>query len=298
MKYHIGLCLLLAGNVLSQYMDLRSVSSGEALARLREEYKDPENLKKDLMSSFRMEPSIFSETNLSFKESFGITDDTLRTALMGIYQSVQHLGGESVQMDEPLERFEDRRRLLHATQWLGYCADDATKRLLLDIANDDTNDNTYRTFAVIASVQCSDAQEVRDVLVRFLVDMRVTPYITYLYVTRVHDAAKEDSPKREAILATLMVVLAREEDKNYFALMDKWLAERSKEYATSSQRLAMLQRMSKLPPSPFSYTDPDIKAALKSFRFRLFKTNVSTNMTELMARDFSKPAEVKKTKGE
>ena len=93
-------------------------------------------------------------------------------------------------------------------------------------------------------------------------------------------------------------LLAREEDKNNFAQTDKWLAERNKEYATSSQRLAMLQRMSKLPPSPFSDTDPDINAALKSFRFRLFKTSVSTNMTELMARDFSKPAEVQKTKGE
>ena len=109
-----------------------------------------------------------------------------------------------------------------------------------------------------------------------------------------YDEAVDDPQKREAILATVIALLAREESKDRFAEMDKQVARRNKEYATSSQRLAMVQRMSKLPPSRGRDTDYDINAALKSFRFRLFKTNVSTNMTELMSRDFSKPVEVKK----
>ncbi|MCL1921432.1 MAG: hypothetical protein FWG50_10230 [Kiritimatiellaeota bacterium] len=74
-----------------------------------------------------------------------------------------------------------------------------------------------------------------------------------------------------------------------YSYRDKQLAERSREYATSAQRLAMLQRMSKQSPPKGSDTYNDLKKALASFRFRLFKTNVSTNLTELMARDFGKP---------
>jgi len=74
-----------------------------------------------------------------------------------------------------------------------------------------------------------------------------------------------------------------------YSYRDKQLAERSREYATSAQRLAMLQRMSKQSPPKGSDTYNDLKKAQASFRFRFFKTNVSTNLTELMSRDFTQP---------
>ena len=47
------------------------------------------------------------------------------------------------------------------------------------------------------------------------------------------------------IVAAVSDVLVKEEDKNVFAEADKFLAERSKEYAESPQRKAMLERMNK-----------------------------------------------------
>ena len=180
-------------------------------------------------------------------------------------------------------------RLLYSIEFLGYCADEPVKRLLLDIANDETKAQIYRIWAVTASIQCADAQEVRDVLIRFIVDVKVDPYDAWLAAFSVYDRAEDNPQKREAILATLIVLLARsEESKRILVEMDGKLAKRNTEYATSSQRLAMLQRINKLPPSKALKTEPDLKAALKSFRFRFFKTNVSTNMTELMTRDFRK----------
>jgi len=51
--------------------------------------------------------------------------------------------------------------------------------------------------------------------------------------------------KNMRIVAAVSDVLVKEEDKNVFAEADKFLAERSKEYAESPQRKAMLERMNK-----------------------------------------------------
>ena len=295
MKYCIGLFLLLTSSVVPQnvYTARDNADEGNAPANAQE------NIKKNLMAWFATDGIVIEwKTIQTYGKTSGISDDTLRAVLMDIYKSFRHLERNPFKRGEPHEITEDKRKLSNAIEWLGYYADEPTKRLLLDIASDDTIARDYRIPAITASIQCAGAQQVRDVLLRFLIDMKVKPYSAYLCAIRVHDESEDDPQKREAILASLMVVLAREEDKIDFASADKKLAERSKEYATSSQRLAMLQRMSKLPPSPFDRANHDISDARKSFRFRLFKTNVSTNMTELMARDFSKPVEVKKTKGE
>ena len=315
MRHYIGLCLLLASSAVSQDAPMllrdRIIQEGlknadaadreiwerrekERDARLREIYKDPETLKESLRANFGMDQFLWEWEIPIFKEKYGVADDALRTALMGIYREFEHLGGEPFLKGDPRELTEDKRRLNTSIEWLGYCADDSVKRLLLGIANDDTKAECYRIFAINASLQCADAQQVRDVILRFIVEVKINPYSAWVNAMGVYDQTKDDPQKREAILATLIVLLAKEENKDRFGERDKYLAKRSKEYATSSQRLAMVQRMSKLPPSQHRDTDHDLNAALKSFRFRLFKTNVSTNMTELMARDFSKPAEVKK----
>ena len=140
-----------------------------------------------------------------------------------------------------------------------------------------------------AYIRNADAQQARDALVCFFIDMKGKHYAPYSSAIAAYDESEGDPQKREAIVASLIVALAREENKDIFVRKDKQLAERSREYATSAQRLDMLKRMSKLPPSKARDTDPDLKKALASFRFRFFKTNVSTNLTELMARDFGKP---------
>ena len=294
MKHYIGLCLLLASNAVSQNVHATEILPYKGNATVRTNAKTEKTIKDELTGWFSIHRPIFSRDIQKYRNAPDITGDAMCAALIDIYQSVQHLGDTPFQQGDSHELTEGKNRLRRAIEFLGHCADEPAKQLLLDIANDARKADTYRTRAVKASIRCADAQQVRDVILRFFFDNQLNPYGTYWNVISVYDESDGKSQKREAILATLFVLLAREENKTRFAEMDKKLAERSTEYATSSQRLAMLKRMSKLPPSKFRDTDPDINAALKSFRFRFFKTNVSTNMTELMARDFSKPVEVKK----
>ena len=294
---YIGLYLLLADNVVSQdrikYEDWwRFKDATDAdLAWAREFYNNPEKLKESLMFNFTCD-QFFDDWEIPFfKRKFHIADDVLRPVLMDIYKSVEHLGGEKIQHGEPRELLSDKRRLLWSIVWLGYCADEATKGFLMDITIDDTKANDYRIPAIRAYIQCADAQQMRDALMRFFIGMNGRPYKPYLQAFEVYDESESDMQKREAIVASLIVALAREENKVEFANIDKRLAARNKEYATSAQRLAMVQRMSKLPPSTFRDTDPDLKTALESFNTRTKLTSVSTNLTELMARDFTKPPE-------
>ena len=289
MRPYIGLCLLLASNVVSQNTHATEGLPSEKDEATRSNVRSVENIRDYLIGRFSSNHPTFSWEIQKYRKAPDVTDDALRAALMEIYQLVQHLGSEPFQKGDPRELTENKRRLLDSIDWLGYCADEPVKRLLLDIANDETKAECYRLAAVSSSIQCADAQEVRDVILRFMVDVKIRPYSAWLNAFSVYDESEDDPQKREAILATLIVLLAKEERKGRFVAMDKKLAERDKEYATSAQRLAMLQRMSKLPPDKFPKTDPDLNTALNSFRFRFFKTNVSTNMTELMARDFSKP---------
>ena len=294
MRHYIGLCLLLAGNAVSQNAHTPRDNTGEENVLVKLSPPPPEEMENILRGWFADGHPMFAEDIVRYKETTGVTDDALRAVLLDIYQSVRHLADVPFQRGEPRKLTSDRWRLRRSIQWLGHCADEPTKRLLLDFANDETKVRNYRIYAVDASIQCAAAQEVRDVLLHFFADKKLNPYGTYWHAEKRYDEAEANPQKQEAILATVIALLARDEDKDVFAEMDKKVAERSKEYATSSQRLAMIQRMSKLPPSRHRDTDNDLKTAQKSFRFRLFKTNVSTNMTELMARDFRKPVEVKK----
>ena len=293
MRRYIGLFLLLAGNAVSQNASItKELPSERDAAKVN--IKTVETIKNELIGWFSGHRPVFPQDIQRYRDAPDVTGDAMCAALMAIYQSVQHLGSEPFQRGEPQETTENKKRLRQSIEFLGHCADEPTKRLLLDIANDETKARCYRITAVSASIQCADAQEVRDVPIRFIVAVKIKPSNAWAKAIWVYDEPECDPQKREAILATLITLLAREENKTEFVDMDKKLAERSTEYATSSQRLAMLQRVNKLPPAKFIKTEPDLKAALKSFRFRLFKTSVSTNMTELMARDFSKPVEVKK----
>ena len=286
----IGVCLMLAGAAASQEQE---AGLDERLAQAREAYKDPEKLKATLMRIFAIDDRVLDPRKEIpiFKQKYHVSDETMRTALMSIYESVRHLGDDPAHSDEPRETIYDKRRLFCSLEWLGFCADGATKELLMRWATDGTKANDYRVPAIDAYIRCADAQQVRDALIRFLIDMRVDPYGTYLQAFAVYD--ESDVQKREAITASLVVALSREEDKGRFADMDKKLAKRSKEYAESSQRKAMVERMSKLPPGLYRDTDPDLKAALESFKALPKLTSVSTNLTELMARDFRKPPEKK-----
>ena len=262
----------------------------EEVERLREEFKDAGKLER-YIKELLWRDNFMGDVPPRFKRKFNVSDEVMRAALMSLIRDCSaKVGWQDDETPKTGELLWTRAVLGAAILWLGACTDAETKQFLMGIAADGTQREWYRFNAVEAYLYSADAQETRDALARFLIEKETEVYVHFLTTIWVYDELEGDPQKREAIIASLIVALARVKNRGLFAEMDKELAKRSKEYATSHQRLAMVQRMSKLPPSN-SYGDNGkaLDPALKSFRFRFFKTNVSTNLTELMARDFGKP---------
>ncbi|MCL1921856.1 MAG: hypothetical protein FWG50_12430 [Kiritimatiellaeota bacterium] len=262
----------------------------EEVERLREEFKDAGKLER-YIKELLWRDNFMGDVPPRFKRKFNVSDEVMRAALMSLIRDCSaKVGWQDDETPKTGELLWTRAVLGAAILWLGACTDAETKQFLMGIAADGTQRKWYRSNAVKAYLYHADAQETRDTLARFLIKREAEIYVHFLAAIRVYDESEDDPQKREVIIASLIVALAQEENRGFFAMMDKNLAERNKEYATSHQRLAMVQRMSKLPPTNW-YGDSEkaLDPALKSFRFRFFKTNVSTNLTELMSRDFTQP---------
>ena len=216
---------------------------------------------------------LYEQDMKGFGQKFNVSEEALEAALLDIYRTSPETT---------------------IIRWLGFCAGEKGKKVLWEITNDKTKGENDRSGAFYAYIQRADAQQARDMLVRFLSsDMReVKPYAIYQYAMYAFDTA--DELKREAILASLVVALAQEDYVPAFVSGDRDLAQRNKEYAESSQRLTMLERIRKLPPSKNPYIEDTLKTTLEAQKSRTTFTSVSTNLTELMARDFRKPPEKKK----
>jgi len=236
--------------------------------------------------------STFSTSKMPlFKKKFEVKGEIARPALLDIFhESVQKVGWSPWSRNDPEDIRITKQRLLVSIDWMGVFADDPMKQLLLGIATDSTKDASFRTKTLREYLRAADAQETRDVLVRFLTgDMRVFERAeTYRYAMLTYDEADGDELKREAILSSVFVSLAREDSRKNFMSVDKKLAERSKEYTESSQRLAILQRMNKLPPTNWYGDSSSLDAMIEPLKTHTTFTNVNTNLTDLIKRDFRK----------
>ena len=269
----------------------------EGVDRLHNEFKDAETLERYMRMFFR--GKIFPcDIPLKFKRRFGVSDEVMQAALMSIIRECSAKAGWKIIEGERVDDSVVMSKWLldSAIVWLGACADTEAKRFLLDIATDHTTHIMYRRGIAVRAYLCSaDAQDARDVLVRFLIgDMRATMdpgHYVYAGAMQAYDEAEEYPLKREAIVASLVVALAREDNKERFTDIDKELAKRSKEYAESSQRKVMIQGMDARPPSIAFGAEDTLKVARDFLQSRKTFTSISTNLTELMARDFSKPPE-------
>jgi hypothetical protein len=241
----IGLCLLLAGGGIAADWEYYKGLPDDEVAYIQERLTSPENLKDSLMHSLSREHVLIPEEIPFFIKKFTIAEDTLRTVLLEIiHESAKVTKWEEFSFKDPEELMFEKRRVYWSIVWLGYCADETAKEFLMEIAVDDTKDWMCRVVAIDSYLKRADAQQTRDALLRFLTEIRVRPSSTYLSAMMTYEETKGDTAKREAILATLTaIVQAREEDREYFASADKFLAEQSKEYAKSPQRKEALKRM-------------------------------------------------------
>jgi len=228
-----------------------------AAEHLREDLKDKEKLRlcvaRLVSSPLR---SVTTERVEEFKRKFGVSDEAMLVELMDIIREGSVKAGWTKHRpgDAKNTYVSVNAHLSQAILWLGFFsgADAEVKSLMMDIATDIAMDCEFRSLAVGSYMSRANVQETRDAVARFLADdMQMADGFyrrrVYHAVTWAYDKAEGDTQTREGIIAVLSAALVKEEDKNAFAEADKFLAERSKEYADSPQRKAALERMNKPP---------------------------------------------------
>ena len=217
---------------------------------VREEFKDAAKVREAFEKGLLLYGT--SKQVAEFKRKFGVGDEPMSTVLMEIIRE------GSAKAANPKGESYDSLFLQRALRWLGVCAGEAGKRLLMDIATNDGNCYDARACAIEAYLRRANPPEARDAITRFTGDgMRVKGkdgfpvYLcVYEYALQAYDEADGDPQKREAIVFALPDVLIKEESATVFIEVDKSFAERSREYAESPQRKAALERFGKQPEKP------------------------------------------------
>ena len=253
----IGLCFLLIGNGIAQEWGYLTDLPDDVVKTMTEGYKNPKWLKESLMGYFAGDHILWPEEIPLFMKKFDVSEDTLRTALMGIIlEAAEITKWAPLRHDMQDELLSEKRRLMNAIRWLRFCADESAKEFLMEIAIDETKGEVYRNMAVGAYIKSADARQVKDGLIRFLTEKRVVVHSTYLYASVAYKEAGDDAAKRAAIVEALTAAaLVREEDRGHFAAADKEFAEVDAEYAKSPRRQAALQLLG---------LQPEKKSFLKS----------------------------------
>ena len=232
---------------LDDYLEM----SAQAADGLRKELKDTEKLRSFVEgligAAYRPDlPEVAEE----IKRKLGISDKSMQTALMVILreEGARIKWKKSQWPNDRLDSIADWR-LSRGLIWMGFCADAEGKKFLMKTASDSAVDREFRARAIGSYLSRADKKERLDAVTRFLAgDMKgsVDPFWAsglYNSAIRVYDEAEGDTKTRDAIVAILSAVLMEEKNELYFEMMDKNLAERSKEYAESPQRKAALERM-------------------------------------------------------
>ena len=216
-----------------------------------------------------------------------VTDEQFHRVLMELYREAE----DKWQMLTPnTDAWRHNRMIVEGVLGcLPMCGDSVDKTLLLDLAADKTKDGFLRTIAVGSYLRAADPVEARDALLRFLAEenIGINKLPIYSHAREVFDKTPpEDTAKRRAIIAALMVAAAHEDGKIGFVEVDRIVAMRSDTYRRSRERLALLERHSLEPPTRNLYTDDDLKAALAQARKFRAHTSVNTNADQLKAHLF------------
>jgi len=226
--------------------------SEQKTEQLREDLKDKTKMRECMNKLLGSRLTDLAKAG-TFKQKFDVSDEAMQGVLMDIIrESSVKAGLEKYQQSGSVEVYTANWHLREAIKWMETCANAEGKRLLMDIATDNSKDDFFRSSAIRTYMSRADMQEKWDTVVRFLADDEVRlalrfDFNAYSVAMEVYDRAENDTQKREAIVVAISAALAKEEDKKAFAEADKLLAERSTEYAESPQRKAALERMNKPP---------------------------------------------------
>ena len=252
---------------------------------------DDAALKEWLKTDFNGPESMLLEEEVvdEFRDRFAVTDVQLHRVLMELYREADNK--RAVLTPKTQEWRVNQRTVESVIFWLPQCGGIPVKDFLLDYAAFKENDPYFRSVAVLSYLRVADAEETKNVLLRFLVGEErmdtMERMSLYSFARMVYNDASPE--KKVAILASLIAAAGREDGKIEFMKVDKILAERSKAYQLSRERLAMLELHSMEPSTVNLYTDRDLKVALTESRNYKQYTSVSTNFTVLESQGYSFP---------
>jgi hypothetical protein len=219
-----------------------------------------------------------------------VADEQLHRVLVDIYHGAENK--LATLTPETREWFDNRSIMAGVIRWLPKCGDIPVKDFLLDCAASKEKDSSIRSGAVRSYLRLADAEEAKNVLLRFLVgEDRMDDHARssiYRYPRAVWDTA---APEKKAYMVNALREAAAVESPQWvFEECDSQLIAMYPAYRDSLQREAMLRRQLSLPFSQY-YTELKDKMGKEVKRLEKMKSrsNVSTNGITLTAQDFSIP---------
>ncbi|MDD2600989.1 MAG: hypothetical protein PHO37_17490 [Kiritimatiellae bacterium] len=283
MKTHITLyCIILLCGALSTF-------AGMDDARLKERLTDGALLR--LWTEEHFYSGITGETDEhSHSELKEVTDEQFHRVLMEIYNEAEKK--RPTLTPNTVEWGQNRDMVVGVLVCLPMCGDIPAKGFLLDYAASKEKDNFTRTAAVSPYLRAADAEEAKDVLLRFLVGVeRMDDYARssiYVYAKDVWDVS---SPaKKAAILHAFCEAASSESPQWVFEECDSRLLLMDPAWRDSSQRESMLRRQLS---SPFSKYYTELKTQIEKEIERIEKAKkhsvISTNLAVHESRDLNLP---------
>ena len=226
-----------------------------------------------------------------FKKQNAVSDEQLHRVLMAIYSDAVD---SSPTLTPQSDEWRRNQGIAESVVWLlPKCGSIPVKDFLLERMSTEEPNGHIRRQAILAYLRVADAEEVKNILLRFFAgEDRMDLGGRFGLLSGARQVLKDaDAGKRAAILESLYVALAREENKCAFHVYDDILSKFNNDYANSYQRVAILQKLIQAPPlcKADESVMPDLTAKLKELRKTRPNTNINTNLAVVMSRNFNLP---------
>jgi hypothetical protein len=220
-----------------------------------------------------------------------VTDEQFHRVLMDLYKEAASKWPMLTPSTE--EWTKNKQIVIGVLACLPMCGEVPVQGFLLDYVASKEKENFTRTVALSSYLRVADAEEAKEVLLRFLVgEERMNSQARSSICEYARTAFMEaDAEKKAAILESLYAALSKEDNKWLFRGYDNLLCELSTQYADSHQRLAILKRLINSPSlcKADDYALPELQEKLKVLQKTHLYTNISTNIVSLAVQNVNTP---------
>ena len=225
-----------------------------------------------------------------FKELSAVTDEQLHRVLMDIYREAEN---KLLALTPDTEEWNYNLGLVDGViRWLPKCKGIPVKDFLLAYAASEEKHHHARQAAILSYLRVANAEEARDILLKFLVGKdRMGEYdrsSIYRYPRIVWDTVSPE--KRAAMFNALCEAAAVESVQWAFDECDSQLIAMCPAYRDSLQRKGMLKRQLSVPfPKYYSELKEKMEKEVERLEKLEKHTSVNTNLATAIARDFNQP---------